>query len=71
MATTFTVREVAGILKLGTAKVYRLARSGDLPCVLLDGQFRFTAAAIRKRLNLGPEDEIVVPPEKREDDDDD
>ncbi len=64
MPTTYTVIEVAAILKLGTAVIYRLAHNGDLPYVRLGGQLRFTAAALRERLGLRPTEPIVVPEEK-------
>ena len=61
MATTYTVKEVARLLKFGTAAVYRLAHSGELPFVPVGGQLRFTAAALRKYLQLKATDVISIP----------
>lgn len=59
----YTVRQAARVLDVSTMKVYRLLKEGGLKSAQLGGQFRVTAASLRKCLRLGPEEEIVVPPE--------
>ena len=61
MSTLYTVNQVALLLGITRMTVYRLVRDGDLPHVRVGSQLRFTAVALRKRLSLGPKDEIVIP----------
>jgi excisionase family DNA binding protein len=61
MATTYSVKEVAGVLGVGVATIYRLAHEGKLPHTRVGDKFRFTGAALRKYLHLEPTEPIVVP----------
>ena len=74
MATTYTVREVARLLGVAPSTVYKisyrtcgewLGRKGNVPLatVCVGNRFRFTDVALRKYLQIGPNDPIVVPPE--------
>ena len=46
MATWLTVPQVARYLQLSEAKVYELARSGDLPASKVGSQWRFAQEEI-------------------------
>ena len=48
-----TAREVAGLLRVPTARAYELAREGVLPCVRLGRQVRFDADALRRWIARG------------------
>lgn len=65
MPTLYTVNEVALLLDVTRMTVYRLCRDKELPFIRVGSQFRFTAVALRKRLSLGPNDEIVIPAKKK------
>ena len=63
MATTYTVREVARILKVTPNMVHKLAQTGQLEHVRIGDLYRFTAETLRAKLGLSDTAEIIVPPE--------
>lgn len=50
MATWLTVKQLAGYLQISPAKVYELARKGELPRVRVGNQWRFDQEAIDRSL---------------------
>ncbi|BFU90921.1 MAG: hypothetical protein NTAFB01_21080 [Nitrospira sp.] len=48
MSQLLVVREVAAKLRLSSGTVYRLAKSGQLPCLKLGGALRFDADILKK-----------------------
>lgn len=63
MATTYTVREVARILKVTPNMVHKLARSGELGHTRVGDLYRFTEETLRVYLGLSEKGEIIIPPE--------
>jgi excisionase family DNA binding protein len=53
-AISFSVTEVAEILRVNSATIYRLARRRDLPGLKIGGKWRFNRDALEKwlRTNL-------------------
>ena len=45
-----TVGEMAGYLQISNATVYRMVRSGDIPCVRVGRSIGFRLAAVEARL---------------------
>lgn len=66
MATTYTVREVALILKVTPNMVHKLAKNGELDHTRVGDLYRFTAETLRAYLRLSKTTEIVVPPEPKQ-----
>lgn len=63
MAITYTVREVARILKVTPNMVHKLAKNGELDHTRVGDLYRFTAETLRAYLGLSEATEIIVPPE--------
>jgi excisionase family DNA binding protein len=51
---TFTLSEIARILKLSYFKVYRMARSGELRTARFGNAYRVTRAELSRQLGEGP-----------------
>ncbi len=59
----YTVKEVARLLGVAPATVYKLANNGELAHTRVGDQIRFTAVTLRSYLGLEPQDTMVIPPE--------
>ncbi len=64
MPTTYTVREVARILKVCPNMVHKLAKNGALKNKRVGDLYRFTAETLRAYLGLSATAEIIVPPDR-------
>lgn len=64
--TTYTVREVARILKVTVNMVHKLANTGELDHTRVGDLYRFTEETLRAYLALSETTEIVVPPEPKQ-----
>lgn len=54
MATWLTVKQLAAYLQLSEARVYTLARSGELPGVRVGNLWRFDREEIDRQLKARP-----------------
>lgn len=54
-AVSFSVTEVAEILRVNSATVYRLVRRRDLPGLKIGGKWRFNRDALEKWLRMIPD----------------
>jgi excisionase family DNA binding protein len=54
LPTSFSVTEVAEILRVNSATVYRLVRRHDLPGLKIGGKWRFNRTELEKWLQTSP-----------------
>lgn len=59
----YTAAEVARVLDVSVAMVYKLAKSGALKSRRVGDLYRFTAKNLRAYIGLSATDEIIIPPE--------
>lgn len=64
--TLYTPREVARLLGISLAMVYKLANSGALDHTRVGDLFRFTADHLRAYLGLNVTADIIIPPERKQ-----
>lgn len=46
MVKTLNIKEVSELTKIGKSTLYKLARSGDIPCMRVGSKYIFTAESI-------------------------
>ncbi len=59
MSTTYDVRKTAKILGVGTAMVYKLAKTGKLPYIRIGDKYKFTGPALREFLELPATEHLI------------
>lgn len=50
-ALAYTASELAGLIRVSTSHVYRMARDGQVPCITLGGRVVFPKAAVHRWLD--------------------
>jgi excisionase family DNA binding protein len=53
------VHQVADLLSMDRKTVYRLAKAGKIPCIMVGNNYRFTLRAIKAFLGLGSEPSVI------------
>ena len=67
LPTSFSVTEVAEILRVNSATVYRLVRRRDLPGLKIGGKWRFNRTELEKWLQTSPTPDAPSGAEARSD----